>query len=65
MSIKTNKSILSRIKITGTGKLLRRQTNQSHFNTKDTGNQGRAKHPTVGIKKVDLKAFKKYLPNNH
>ncbi len=60
--IKTNKSILSRLKISSKGKLIRRATGQSHFNTKDSGNKGRSKHGNASIKKSDKKSFKKYLP---
>lgn len=63
MKLKTNKAILSRVKVTRRGKLVRRSTNQSHFNAKESGKQGRAKHSSALIKKVDIKSFKKYLPN--
>ncbi len=62
MKLKTNKAILSRLKITGKGKLIRRATNQSHFNAKDSGNKGRLKHRNALIKKSDKKLFKQYLP---
>lgn len=61
---KTNKSILSRLKISGGGKLIRRATSQSHFNAKDSGKKGRFKHKTENIKKSDIKSFKKFLPYN-
>ncbi len=60
--IKTNKSILSRLKISSKGKLIRRATSQSHFNAKDSGNKGRLKHKTNLIKKSDKGSFKKYIP---
>lgn len=60
--LKTNKSILSRLKISSGGKLIRRATNQSHFNTKDSGNRGRLKHKTDLIKKSDQKLFRRYIP---
>jgi len=62
--LKTNKSILSRIKISSGGKLIRRATNQSHFNAKDSGNKGRFKHRTENVKKSDIKSFKQFLPYN-
>jgi ribosomal protein L35 len=62
MSLKTNKAILSRLKITKGGKMLRRPTRQSHFNAKDSGKQGRVKHGSVMIKKSDIKLFKQFLP---
>lgn len=62
--LKTNKSVLSRIKITGGKKMLRKPTNQSHFNTKDSGKAGRLKHGDKEIKKSDQNLFKQYLPYN-
>jgi len=44
MSIKTNKSFLKRIKITGSGKVLKRPPGQNHFNAKDGGARGQRKH---------------------
>lgn len=41
---KTNKSFSKRVKITGTGKIMKRHPGQNHFNSKDTGNQSRNKH---------------------
>jgi len=41
--VKTNKSFLKRIKITGTGKILKRPPGQNHFNSKDSGQVGRSK----------------------
>ena len=43
MSIKTNKSLLKRIKITSTGKIMKRPPGQNHFNAKDSGNMSRQK----------------------
>ena len=62
--LKTNKSILSRLKISGKGKITRRATNQSHFNTKATGQQRRSKHQNSSIAKRDIKAIRQYLPYN-
>jgi len=64
MKLKTNKSISERIKITGSGKFLHRPVNQSHFNAKDSGKTGRAKHGNRSVEKADVKSFKQYLPYN-
>lgn len=61
---KTNKSILSRLKVTGKGKLLRRASNQSHFNAKTSGKQRRSKRRVLSVNKKDIKMFKQYLPYN-
>ncbi len=62
--LKTNKAILSRLKMTGKGKLIRRATNQSHFNAKTSGKQRRLKHRTSSIVSQDAKVFRRYLPHN-
>lgn len=41
--MKTKKALLKRIKITGTGKIMKRPPRQNHFNAKDSGNQTRQK----------------------
>ncbi len=60
--LKTNKSILSRLKVTGRGKLVKRPTGQSHFNAKDSGNKGRLKHRDQTVNKADIKSLKQRLP---
>jgi len=47
MSNKTNKSLLKRIKITGSGKILKRPPGQNHFNAKDSGATGQRKHGNI------------------
>ena len=44
---KTNKSFLKRIKITGSGKIMKRPPGQNHFNAKDSGTRGQRKHGSV------------------
>ncbi len=46
-SNKTNKSFLKRIKITGSGKIMKRTPGQNHFNAKDSGSKGQRKHGDV------------------
>lgn len=46
-SDKTNKSLAKRIKITGSGKIMKRPPGQNHFNAKDSGSKGRRKHGFV------------------
>ncbi len=60
--LKTNKAILSRLKVTGKRKLIRRATNQSHFNAKDSGKKGRLKHKTLPVKASDIKSLRQFLP---
>ncbi|OGN07068.1 MAG: hypothetical protein A2669_02335 [Candidatus Yanofskybacteria bacterium RIFCSPHIGHO2_01_FULL_48_25b] len=44
---KTNKSFLKRIKISGTGKIMKRPPGQNHFNSRESSNKTRAKHGEV------------------
>lgn len=60
MMLKTNKSILKRLKVTGKKKLLRRPAHQDHFNAKDSGNKTRDKRREKRL--LGEKIFKKYLP---
>lgn len=40
---KTNKSLLKRVKITGSNKIMKRPPHQNHFNAKESGNSTRSK----------------------
>ncbi|MBI4919727.1 50S ribosomal protein L35 [Candidatus Azambacteria bacterium] len=62
--LKTNKAILSRLKITGKKKLVRLTSNRSHFNTKTSGKQRRLKRRSLSVDRADTKMFKKFLPYN-
>lgn len=59
--LKTKKAILKKIKITKSGKFLRRATHQDHFRSKLTGKQVRQKRKLIPVSKRDIKAIKKYL----
>jgi ribosomal protein L35 len=62
MKLKTKKIALKRLKITGSGKILRRPVRQDHFNAKESGKKTRRKH---GLKKAPLanqRKIKKWLP---
>ena len=59
MTIK--KSIASRIKITKTGKLIRRKMGLSHCRAKKSGKQINRKSKTILVNPVDIKMFKKYI----
>ena len=55
------KAALKRIKITKTGKLLRRKPRQNHFNAKESGSARRRKKRTIRITGVWEKKIRKYL----
>lgn len=61
--LKTRKALIKKIKITKKKKVLRRSTNQNHFNSKDTGDQGRRKKRDVRLFRADEKNVLKALPN--
>ncbi len=50
MKQKTKKSVVKKIKITGSGKLMRRSTGHNHYNSRDTGAETRAKRRDSGFK---------------
>ena len=56
------KALLKRIKITGKGKMLRRQTRLNHFNAKDSGKNTRRKRKESLITRSDKKALRQLLP---
>ncbi len=47
--LKTSKSILKRIKLTGKGKIRRRARNMNHYNAKEDSNTTRKKRGTRGL----------------
>jgi len=62
--LKTNKSVAKKVKVTGRKKVLRRKTGQNHFNSKETGYEGRKKRLDVTLFKTDAKNVLKSLPYN-
>jgi len=55
---KNKKSLMKRIKITGTGKILKRPPGQNHFNAKNSGNTTRERHGQVTAPKAMTKITK-------
>lgn len=58
---KTKKAIIKRFKITGTGKILRRQAGQNHYRAKKTGQQKRTGRKWIQLSKSETKRVKRYL----
>jgi len=58
---KTRKALIKKIKITGTGKVLRRYTKQNHFNCKQTGNLKRKKRNDQRVSKTEEKNILKAI----
>jgi large subunit ribosomal protein L35 len=61
--IKTKKALSKKVKITKSGKVLRRKTGQNHYNSKDTGAVGRDKRKDVRLFRADEKNVLAGLPN--
>ncbi|MBI2639877.1 MAG: 50S ribosomal protein L35 [Candidatus Sungbacteria bacterium] len=59
--MKPNKSILKRIKITSTGKLIRRKARLNHFNAKASRKVQRRQAQSVAVTGTYEKMFRRYL----
>ncbi len=61
-SHKSNRSLAKRIKITSTGKVMKRKPGQNHFNAKDSGSAGMRKHGFKLSPESFNKSFQALLP---
>jgi ribosomal protein L35 len=62
--LKTRKSLIKKIRITGGGKLKTRATGQNHYNSRDTGSQTRAKRMNNDVYAAVAKNIKRTLPHS-
>lgn len=62
MAIKTNKSMVKRIKVTTSGKIIKRKAGQAHFNSRESGNTTRNKRTDVKVSKTIMRALKTLMP---
>lgn len=60
--LKTPKSVVKKFRITKKKKVMRRATGQNHYNSKDTGEEGRDKRTDVRLFKADEKNVLRALP---
>jgi ribosomal protein L35 len=60
--LKTKKSVVKKFKITKRRKVLKRKTGQNHYNSKETGQEGRAKKGMERLFKTDAKNVLNDLP---
>tara|TARA_B100001964_G_C13896769_1_gene449762 strand:- start:465 stop:662 length:198 start_codon:yes stop_codon:yes gene_type:complete len=60
--LKTNKTAAKRIKITKTGKAIKRRAGQDHFNARESGKTKMNKRRDTLLSKSGLKMIKKQLP---
>lgn len=61
---KNKKALLKRIKITGTGKVLKRKPHQGHFNAKDSGATTMGKRGDTGAPKEYRTHYKDLVPDH-
>ena len=60
--LKTHKAFSSRVKITGTGKVLKRTAGQDHFNGRESGNTTRNKRRDQTMSGAHARAIKTLMP---
>ncbi len=62
MSMKTNKALAKRVRITKTGKMIKRKAGQDHFNSRESGKVTRNKRTDVAFPSTVRKGVKMLLP---
>ena len=62
MKQKTRKSVTKKVKITKSGKVIRRTTKQNHYNLRETKDSKRAKRRDITMTGKDAKNIKAALP---
>lgn len=60
--MKTHKAASKRIRITKTGKAVKRTAGQGHFNSRERGLTSMNKRRDVNVAKEDLRAVKRLIP---
>ena len=62
MKQKTHKALSKRIKITKSGKAIKRKAGQDHFNSRESGKVKRNKRSDIKVSGVMKKAIKTLMP---
>ena len=62
MKLKTHKALSKRVKITATGKVLKRKAGQDHFNARDTGKVTRNKRRSKKLSDTLSDAVNNLIP---
>jgi large subunit ribosomal protein L35 len=62
MAMKTHKAMSKRVRITRTGKVLKRKAGQGHFNSRESGNVTRNKRTDVAFGVTIRRALKAMMP---
>lgn len=63
MKLKTHKTVSKRMKVTKSGKLLKRKGGQGHFNSRESGTVTRNKRRDLAVNKVYVRTIKSLMPN--
>ncbi len=63
MKLKTHKALAKRIKITKTGKVMKRYAGQNHFNSRDPGKITRKKRRDVQFSRTNKAAIAALIPH--
>ena len=63
MTLKTNKALAKRIRITKTGKVIKRKAGQDHFNSRENGKTRRNKRRDVTVPTGARKAIAALMPH--
>lgn len=62
MSMKTHKALAKRVRITKTGKMMKRKAGQDHFNSRESGKVTRNKRTDIAFPSIMRKTVKALLP---
>ena len=62
MSMKTHKALAKRVRITKTGKMIKRKAGQDHFNSRESGKVTRNKRTDLELTATVRKGVKALLP---
>lgn len=64
MKQKTSKTVAKRVKITKTGKLLKRKGGQDHFNARESGKVTRNKRRDIAVSESYVRNLKQFMPHH-
>lgn len=64
MKQKTHKAISKRIKVTKTGKIMKRKGGQDHFNARESGNKTRNKRRDDQLSGANRKLIRDMMPHH-
>ena len=64
MKLKTHKTVSRRIKVTGSGKLVKVKNGRGHFNSRESGTTTRGKRRDISVPEVFVRSIKSLMPNS-